>query len=247
MTVLADLACRQDDDLVEFGRLFEAAMHELRAPARTLTVFARLLTEDLASGNNAAVAEDVEFILDGSGHLRRLLDGLSELWETTSRPLKLKLVSPKTCVELALGNLREQVEATAAEVTLGALPSVWADERLLVLTFERLIDNSLKFCRQKPVIEIRRGAPGSSTLTVYDNGIGVRSSFAEQVFEPFQRLNELKEHPGSGLGLTICRCAIERLSGRIRIDADVTEGTLVRIDLPGRPGNVEAPKSSAAG
>ena len=219
-------------------------MHELRAPAHSLTVFSGLLKEDLAAGNGVGAEQDVGFILDGSGHLTRILDGLSDLWETVSRPLELELVSPTSCIELALGDLREQLSETDAEIKCEALPSVWADARLLALVFERLIDNSVKFCRQKPVIEIRGGASGSSTLTLADNGIGIGSAFAERVFEPFHRLNGIESYPGSGLGLTICRCAIERLSGRIRIDPDVTEGTLVRIDLPVRPGDAETPNSS---
>jgi two-component system, chemotaxis family, sensor kinase Cph1 len=47
-------------------------------------------------------------------------------------------------------------------------------------------------------------------IGVADNGIGFEPRFSERIFEPFQRLHGADRHPGSGIGLAICRRIIDR-------------------------------------
>ncbi|HIK96428.1 MAG TPA: hypothetical protein EYG03_31180, partial [Planctomycetes bacterium] len=47
-------------------------------------------------------------------------------------------------------------------------------------------------------------------IYVSDNGIGISEEFSDQVFIIFKRLHTRDEHPGTGIGLAICRRIVER-------------------------------------
>ena len=65
-----------------------------------------------------------------------------------------------------------------------------------------------------------------------DQGKGVPERERERVFERFVRLDENKEIPGSGLGLSIARSLVELNGGRLRLANAPGGGALFEIVLP---------------
>ena len=50
-------------------------------------------------------------------------------------------------------------------------------------------------------------------VTVKDNGIGLKKTYANQIFNVFTRLHGLVEYEGTGVGLSIVRKVIENYNG----------------------------------
>jgi light-regulated signal transduction histidine kinase (bacteriophytochrome) len=73
---------------------------------------------------------------------------------------------------------------------------------------------------------------GECVLFVRDNGIGIGPEFADKVFVIFQRLHSKEAYPGTGIGLSIAKKIVEYHGGRIWIDTDYRDGTLIRFSLP---------------
>ena len=65
-------------------------------------------------------------------------------------------------------------------------------------------------------------------ISVSDTGVGMDETLQKQVFNPFYTTRE----GGTGLGLSICRKHIEKHDGRIELESDKGQGTMVRIYLP---------------
>ena len=57
---------------------------------------------------------------------------------------------------------------------------------------------------------------GGIEITVTDSGPGISKEEAERIFDPFFTTKEVGQ--GTGLGLALCRTAMERMEGSIRIN-----------------------------
>ena len=74
------------------------------------------------------------------------------------------------------------------------------------------------------------GAPSGVRLTVRDNGVGMDSSVAGRIFDPWY--TSWRGNEGSGLGLSIVREIVKRHRGEIHVESAPGAGAAFHIDLP---------------
>ncbi len=115
----------------------------------------------------------------------------------------------------------EPIEAAEATVTVGDLPTVEGDRRLLAQVIQNLVGNALKFRGDRN--PRRCASPPSRTATasivsVADNGIGIPPEYADQIFTIFKRLHNKTEYDGTGIGLALSKKIIEFHGGRIWLE-----------------------------
>jgi two-component system OmpR family sensor kinase len=83
-----------------------------------------------------------------------------------------------------------------------------------------LVENAVQHTPDgTPVRVVVRGSDGSAELAVEDEGAGIPSERAEQVFQRFTRLDGARSS-GSGLGLAIARELAEAMGGTIHLDSE---------------------------
>ncbi len=125
-----------------------------------------------------------------------------------------------------------------ARITRDPLPAVWIDATLTTQLYQNLIGNAIKFARNGIPPEIHLTAEeerGKTILGVRDNGIGIQPKYATQIFSPFKRLHGQAEYDGCGIGLAICRKAVDRHCGQIWVDTEAETGSHFKffLELPG--------------
>ncbi|MBF9142186.1 HAMP domain-containing histidine kinase [Hymenobacter sp. BT439] len=109
---------------------------------------------------------------------------------------------------------------------------VFADENLLVRTFNNLLINARQAVPEgrEPHIAVSLAPVNGSSVRVAirDNGAGIPDEVREKVFVP----NFTTKASGSGIGLAVAKRGIESAGGKIWFETEVGEGTDFFIELP---------------
>ncbi|GGG55870.1 sensor histidine kinase [Hymenobacter glacieicola] len=109
---------------------------------------------------------------------------------------------------------------------------VYADESLLVRTFNNLLINALQAIPpdRRPEVKVHLEAQPNNRLRIciQDNGTGIPAEVQEKVFVP----NFTTKEKGSGIGLAVARRGIESAGGNIWFETEEGAGTLFCIELP---------------
>jgi signal transduction histidine kinase len=227
--VNADLLQR-NTELDEFSYV---ASHDLQEPVRKLIAFSDHLRRDLGSDLPPRAAQDVDFIVDAAVRMQALIQDLLALSRAGRMDLTCEWVSLNTCVDHVLEALAVRLQETGARITRDPLPMVWGDPTLLIQLYQNLIENALKFVDHgQPVLRLTAEQYGEQWIFgVQDHGIGLKPEYAEHIFLPFKRLHDRAEYPGTGIGLAICRKAVERHGGRIWVESQPGQGAHFKFTL----------------
>ena len=135
-----------------------------------------------------------------------------------------------------------QTEITERNIvwTIYPLPVVRVDRALLRLVMVNLISNGLKFTGGRTEAKIEIGcAPDMANETVIfirDNGAGFDPKYSEKLFGVFQRLHNLDEFEGTGIGLANVQRIIRRHGGRVWAEGLVGVGATFYFSLPKQNG-----------
>lgn len=221
---------RRNEELNEFTFM---ASHDLKEPLRKLVAYCGLLRDDLGVELPEEAHRDLFFIVDAAARMERLIEDLLSLSRIGRKELELQRVSPAACAELALEALAVAIQESGAEISRERLADVWGDPTTLTQIYQNLIGNALKFVDGgQPMVQLTGEALEDTViLGVRDRGIGIDPKYAEQVFLPFKRLHGRSEFAGTGMGLAICRKAVERQRGRIWVESDQGKGAHFRFSL----------------
>jgi light-regulated signal transduction histidine kinase (bacteriophytochrome) len=209
------------------------AAHDLREPLRAIRLGARLLGAEGAERTAENAAQGARYLLDGAERLETLIRDLAEYCYEEVRQPEFRETDLECVLLEAKNELAAEIKSSGAKVTHDPLPTLIANSASLTAVFRCLIGNACKFRGDAPPA-IHVGAAqdaGEWIFSVRDNGIGFDPTYASRIFRPFERLNG-KQFPGSGLGLTLARKAIEQHGGRIWAESKPGNGTTLRFTLP---------------
>jgi light-regulated signal transduction histidine kinase (bacteriophytochrome) len=112
---------------------------------------------------------------------------------------------------------------------------VRCDQRLIKLVLQNLLDNAWKFTSKIPNAQIEFGCKdqdGETVIFVKDNGAGFNTDYRDKLFVPFQRLHQVEDFEGSGIGLATVQRIINRHGGRVWAESIVDEGSTFYFTIP---------------
>jgi signal transduction histidine kinase len=170
-----------------------------------------------------------------------IIHDLLELARLGRRELRRQRVNMNQLVKSALEDFEPQLRQRQITWNVDALPDVYGDLNLLRLAFSNLLDNALKYTRQRPraIIEIntKPAPPNSTQITFYikDNGTGFDMKQSKKIFDPFERLPQEGEFEGVGIGLANVKRIIQKHGGEIWCDAMPDKGATFYFTLPVTP------------
>jgi light-regulated signal transduction histidine kinase (bacteriophytochrome) len=197
--------------------------------------FTELLGSEYAGKLGEEADKFISYSVEGAHRIEDLLKALLAYWEVAEREREISAsIDCGAVLAKALLNLQAAIAESGALVTHDPLPTVVAEEILLMQLFQNLISNSIKYrSEETPRIHVSAERVAEGWLfAVRDNGIGIDPQDADRVFGLFKRLHG-SEIPGTGIGLAICKKVVERLGGRIWVESEPGRGATFMFTIPG--------------
>ena len=225
-----DLA-RTNQELEAFS---SSVSHDLRNRLNAILGFSSQVSPQLQTNQQ----DYIHTIRDCASQMKHTISDLMTLARTARQDFVPELIDVSAMARQAVIDLRKaDTLPDMAEVFIEPGLKAYGDTGLLRLALDNLLSNALKYSSKqrspKVVVGAQPEAPDEPLkLFIQDNGVGFDPRLASRLFQPFVRLHEESEFPGTGLGLTIARRAIERLGGGISAESQPGLGTTFHITLP---------------
>ncbi|WP_149257079.1 CHASE3 domain-containing protein [Actinomadura sp. K4S16] len=244
---------RSNAELEQFAYV---ASHDLQEPLRKVASFCQLLERRCADQLDERGHQYIAFAVDGAKRMQVLINDLltfSRVGRLHQHQRTLALDEP---LDQALANLDDVVAEAGARIERpDDLPQVTADPTLMVMLWQNLLGNAVKFRSPDRDAVVRvtcEREDGFWHLTVTDNGIGIPGEYADKIFVIFQRLHSREAYAGTGIGLALCKKIVEYHGGRIWLDPDRAEGSRFHFTLPveerpDEPEQSDRPADAASG
>jgi two-component system sensor histidine kinase/response regulator len=204
-----------------------AVSHDLRAPLRRIDSFSRAVLESQGDRLDEAGQRFLSRVREASQHMSQLIDDVLYLSRVTRADLREQEVDLSAVTDLILGRLQESEPQRTLDAKVRPGVIVAGDGQLLRIAMENLLGNAWKFTSKERESRIEFGLTqtgGEPTYFVRDNGAGFDMTYADRLFGPFQRLHQVGDFPGNGIGLATVQRIIHRHGGRVWAEGLVGQG-----------------------
>jgi PAS domain S-box-containing protein len=218
----------------ELQRFAYVVSHDFKEPLRMVLSFTQLLESRYKGKFDTEADEFIEFIIDGSKRMERLLDDLLTYSRITSTEDKYSEIDLETIIEESLFPLKLIIDENNVDITWDPMPTVLINRTQMIHVFQNLLTNAIKFRNNKnPKIHISaKNEEDHWIFGVSDNGIGIDPHYHKRIFEVFQRLHRREEYDGTGMGLFLTKKIIERHNGHIWVESEEGKGSTFYFTLP---------------
>jgi PAS domain S-box-containing protein len=195
-----------------------SVIHDLKSPTIGIYGLTELLHKHYKDALDERGKSYCDQILKASVHIAALVEKINVYIATKESPLKIEKIDIKDILQIVRDEFSprlavRQIKWLEPEATV----EVKADKLAVLRVFRNLVDNALKYGGED-LSEIRIGYEESEefhTLSVSDDGAGIREKDHGKIFAAFRRGYTYKTVEGVGLGLAIVTEIAERHGGRV--------------------------------
>lgn len=209
---------------------FSNITHQLKTPLTSIIGYAELIQRmsetDEVCENAFIIEEAGESLLNTIENLLEVSKVSKSNYEPIFNKVNLKNIIDDCLLLLAPRFNKWGIQVINETFSL----EIVTDKRLLKEVILTLLDNCLlhsKCSKIKVSVDVIHKT-NELTISIYDDGIGIKAEDLEAVFDPFYRSNNTFSK-GSGLGLSMSRTIVELLDGKIFVNKDIEFGTEVII------------------
>jgi len=223
-------AAALSDKIADLEDVNQTLSHDLRSPLRSIRGFSEVLAEQQGALDEEG-ADAVQRILRATARMTRMLDDLYGLLQLSAHETDIASVDTSKLLADVVESLGSDVTESRATVKHDELPIVRTNRRLVSQIFQNLIANSIKFRGvDQPAIHVSAERRGDAWQFGFrDNGIGIAPADRERVFRLFEKFGS---EAGSGVGLTLCKRAVEKLGGKIWVGTETRSGATFYYTIP---------------
>ena len=222
----------------EKTNLISMFAHDMKSPLISIQGFAHRLLQSTEKMDEERRKKYLKIIRKEASKLELLIDGFLEYsrlqtsrmnFNFTPTSLDKELLELYETYQTKCSQNGIQFEVRNAET----LPVIEADVKYLQRVFSNLLDNALKYSREKGLITISiQEADQYLMVKIADRGIGIDSKDLPYIFDPFYQGCGKKRGKGYGLGLAVVKAIVDGHGGRVFVESELGKGSVFTVALP---------------
>lgn len=213
---------------------FTNIAHEIRTP---LSLISAPLDSIIASGEGSErTRNNLQIMRDNVGRLLELINQLLDFRKVDSKQVQLKYSHVNVSDELVLICRRYEEFCRLHNISLdvkGINPSLECniDAEAFRKIAGNLLSNAMKFTNTYISVSLEfRG--DMLRMVCKDDGIGIRESEQDKIFESFYQVDDNGTHPGTGLGLPMARTLAKMHNGNLYVESQYGCGSSFILEIP---------------
>lgn len=213
--------------------------HEFKTPLTNIALAGKMMIKDSTIQQEDKIRHYTGIILEENEKLRLQVEQVLSMTalERGEIPLRKTELDFHALFHDALKCIKIQIENKQGQLNLNLQAEnfiIIGDKTHLTNTLCNLIDNAIKYSKEKPELTIQTSNIGQNLiLTIADKGIGIEKEYQEQVFDKFFRVptGDVHDVKGFGLGLAYVKKIVELHDGNIEVQSEKGKGTTFKIML----------------
>lgn len=212
--------------------------HEMKTPLGLIMIMASSLLREEVTVDQETRQSLIQDIYGETCKLDEIVDNLLSISSVQSRKERLQL-APINLEEIVQGVIRTLSAQLSDHKILVDFPKepimMNVDSRQIEEVLKNLVINAIKYSPSQTTISIHANKIGEElVIRIKDQGFGFPESDKEKIFDRFYRVGDerVKQSPGVGLGLPICKEIVEAHGGRIWAESKLDHGSSIFFSLP---------------
>ena len=214
------------ETIAELETLSYSISHDMRAPLRAMQGFSQALLEDYSPRLDSEGISHLQRISGAAERLDSLIQDILLYTSVGRGQLELCPVPLEALIREVLQTYHPDQEA---RVTVAPnFPRVLGHQAFISQILSNLITNALKFVRpgEEPRLTLRWEENGDFVkVWVEDQGVGIAPQHLPRIFQVFGRVYSEAEYPGTGIGLSIVKRAVQKLGGEVGVESEPGVGS----------------------
>jgi signal transduction histidine kinase len=220
---LNDMLARLERSIAGLRHAGDAIAHDLRSPLTRLRARMEAALIEAEAGRGDPVVALRQALEDADGVLRTFgaVLAIARLEAAAAAPDQTRFdpaLLAADVAELYEPLCEEKGLDFAAELASGL--QARGNREFIAQALANLLDNAVKYTAAggAVMLRVRRRSSGEVELSVTDTGPGVPEADRERVVERFVRLENSRNAPGAGLGLSLVAAVARAHGGRLELD-----------------------------
>ncbi|MUG92507.1 PAS domain S-box protein [Scytonema sp. UIC 10036] len=217
-------------------RFFSMVSHEFRTPLSTILISTQVL-ENSQEWSEEKKRKNLQRIQSSAKTMKQLLTDILTLTRAEAGKLEFKPHSLNledfcySIVEDIQFSTGTQQDIIFIHQCLEKIACM--DEKILRSIITNLLDNAIKYSPQNSKIYFTLTKDTERAIfQIKDQGIGIGQEDRKQLYQAFQRGQNVGDVPGTGLGLAVVKKCVELHSGSINVESQLEVGTTFTVSLP---------------
>lgn len=178
--------------------------HEFKTPLSSILLASNYLSNQKVINENEKLDRYTKIIIDQSHKLNQHIEKVLNIAKSDNSSLNIEIKELKLVETLkhVIENIQLKHEDLLVSIINQKEHTILADEFHFTNIIYNLLDNSIKYCNQKPKITIEVNKVNEKiSLLFIDNGIGVEEKKLQFIFDKFYRIANQKSNEVNGFGL----------------------------------------------